>query len=273
MERRHGRASHCVSGMRSRHNGSVDIDSATRELYRVAPSQFTAARDAMAAEARNAGNAELAASLKKLRKPSVGAWLANLLVLEQSSDVERLVNLGSELRAPKRNLEGDQIRRVSKEKANVVSKLVRDAKSKASRAGQSVSSAASEDLATTLEAAFADPHSAESLLGGRLTTGLHYSGLGFGEPTTAGSGTSARDSSSTRRASSKADQIAAKRNLEEAQGDADLADANLAKARQAVRQATQELTRLKSAEVLAVRQSKAAQARVSAVRKRLSRLR
>ena len=82
------------------------------------------------------GQRELAASLKKLRKPSVGAWLANLLVAEQSSDVEQLVDLGAELRIPKRKLEGDQIRRVSKEKGDVVAKLVRDATSKASREGQ-----------------------------------------------------------------------------------------------------------------------------------------
>jgi hypothetical protein len=102
----------------------MELESATSELYRVAPTQFTAARAAMAAEARLAGDPELASALKKLRKPSVGAWLANLLVFEQSSDVGSLVDLGTKLRMPDRKLEGELIRRVSKEKGNAISKLV-----------------------------------------------------------------------------------------------------------------------------------------------------
>jgi hypothetical protein len=92
----------------------MDLENATQELYRVAPAHFTAARDRMAAEARQAGDSDLATSVKKLRKPSVGAWLVNLLVFEQPSDVERLVELGVELRSPKLKLHGEQIRKVSK---------------------------------------------------------------------------------------------------------------------------------------------------------------
>ena len=256
----------------SRHNGSMELKSATQELYRVTPAQFIAARDAMAAEARRAGNPELASSLKKLRKPSVGAWLANLLVREQSSDVEHLVVLGAELRTPTRKLEGQQIRRVSKEKSDAISKLVRDAKSRASRTGQSVSAAAAEELETTLEAAFADPRAAESLLDGRLIGGLHYSGLGFGEQSAAGSPTGTK-STTARHRRSEADQLAAESNLEEAHRAADQADADVAKARQAVAETTRELTRLKSAQALAERRSKAAHAKVSAATKKLSKLR
>jgi hypothetical protein len=251
----------------------MELQGATQNLYRVAPAEFTAARDAMASEARRAGDSELASSLKKLRKPSVGAWLANLLVLEQPGDVERLVELGTELRAPKRNLDGEQIRRVSKAKGEAVSKLVRDARSKASRADQSVSADASEELEATLEAAFADPVAAESLLGGRLTSGLHYSGLGFGAQTAAESPTGTKGSASPRRVRSEADQIAGERDLEEANHEEELADADLASAKEAVAKAAQELSRLKSAETLARQRSKAAQARVSAAKKKLSKLR
>lgn len=239
----------------------------------MAPAKFTAARDAMAAEARKAGHQELAASLKKLRKPSAGAWLANLLVLEQSSDIERLVDLGTELRAPKRKLEGEEIRRVSKEKSDAVSELVRDARSKASRAGHSVSAAASQELEETLEAAFADPQAAESLLEGHLSSGLHYSGLGFGAQTFLAPPTNAKGSASARRAKSEAEQIAAERNLEKVHDEAERADADLETARQALAEAARELTRLKSAEALAVRRSKAAHARVSTTKKKLRKLR
>ncbi len=246
----------------------MDLESATRELYGLVPTRFTAARDAKASEARQAGHPELASSLKKLRRPSVGAWLANLLVLEQSRDVERLIDLGLELRAPKRALEGEQIRRVSREKNEAVSKLVRAARSKASRMGQSVSATAVDELEATLEAAFADPQAAESLLAGSLSSGLHYSGLGFTEQTQTGSPSRTKSSASDRR--SKADQMAAKRNVEKANREAEQADAHVDKARRAVAQAADELTRLKSAEALAVRRSKEAHARAVAAKKKLS---
>ena len=248
--------------------GCMDLESASRELYGLAPSAFTAARDAKASEARKAGRPELASSLKKLRKPSVGAWLANLLVLEQSRDVDRLIDLGVELRAPKHNLEGEQIRRVSKEKGDAISKLVRDARSKASRMGQPVSAAASQDLEATLEAAFADPQAAEVLRGGRLTSGLHYSGLGIVAQPQTGSLPRTKASTSDRSSRSRADQVAAQRDLERANGDVEQADADVVKARRAVAVAADELKRLKSAEAVAVRRSKEAHDRASAAKKK-----
>jgi hypothetical protein len=248
----------------------MDLESATKELYGLTPTEFTAARDAKVSEARQTGCPELASKLKKLRKPSVGAWLANVLVLEQSNEIERLIELGAELRSPERNLEGEQIRRVSKLKGDVVSKLVRDARSRASRTDQPVSAAAVQELEGTLEAAFADPQAAESLRGGRLSRGLHYSGLGFTAQTRYGSASRRKGSASGRRSGSEDDQIAAKRNLEKANRDAEQADAHLARARQAVADATHELTRLKSVEAEAVQRSKEARARASAAEKKIN---
>jgi hypothetical protein len=250
----------------------MDLESASQKLYRVAPSHFTTTRDAMATEARVAGQRELASSLQKLRKPSVGAWLANLLVLEQSSDVEHLIDLGTELQSPERKVEGEQIRRVSKEKGDVITKLVRDARSKASREGQSVSTAASLELEETLEAAFADPQAAKSLLEGRLSSGLHYSGLGFSEQAAAVSTFESKSSASGRRTKS-AEKIAAERNLTKAQHEAEQADNHLERASQAVAKAAEDLTRLESAEAQAVRRSKEAHARASAAKQNLDKLR
>ena len=249
----------------------MDLESATQTLYRIAPARFTSTRDAMATEARDAGQRELASSLRKLRKPSVGAWLANLLVFEQSSDVEQLVHLGAELRSPKRKVERDQIRRVSKDKGDAVSKLVQDARAIASREGQSISEAASLELEATLEAAFADPQAAKSLLGGRLSSGLHYSGLGFGEPAAAGPISDAKSPASARRAKS-AETSAAERNLAKARQDAERADAQSERASQAVSEAAENLTRLESAETQAVQRSKEAHARVSAAQQHLDKL-
>ncbi len=123
------RATEFADRTQTRQTGCMDFEGASEELYRVVPKKFTAARDAKVAEARRMGDAELASSIKKLRKPSVGAWLANLLVLERTDDVQRLIDLGVELRSPTRDLAGEDIRRVSREKADAVDKLARDAKS------------------------------------------------------------------------------------------------------------------------------------------------
>ncbi len=251
----------------------MDLESATHELYGLIPTQFTAARDAKASEARQAGRPELSSSLKKLRKPSVGAWLANILVLEQASDVEGLIDLGVELRAPKHKLEGEQIRRVSKEKGDAVSKLMREAKSKASRMGQPVSAAALQELEGTLEAAFADPRAAEDLRRGHLSRGLHYSGLGFTAPTQTVSPSHTKGPVSTRSSRSKTDLIAAQRNLDKANRKVEQADAAVKKARRAVAAAADELTRLKSTEQLAVRQFKEACDRASVAEKKLGKQR
>jgi hypothetical protein len=251
----------------------MDFESAAQELYRIVPAQFTTSRDKLVAQARQAGQSDFASSLKKIRKPSVGAWLANLLAHEQASEVQNLIELGRELRAPNRRLDGEQIRRVSKEKNDVVSKLVRDAKSKAQQAGQKVSPAASEELEATLEAAFADSQAAERLLAGRLSTGLHYSGLGFEERISTGERISASDAATKLGRKSDSDLAAAERSLKKANDDADRADAELVKAKVAKAEAAKELTRLKSAEALATRESKAAHARVLAAKRRVSQLR
>ena len=50
------------------------------DLYRLAPEDFTAARDAAAKQARADGDRDGAAALKALRRPTVSAWLLNALV-------------------------------------------------------------------------------------------------------------------------------------------------------------------------------------------------
>ena len=125
-------------------------------------------------------------------------------------------------------------------------------------AGQSVSAAAAQELEATLDAAFADPQAAESLLRGRLSSGLRYSGLGFGsEQTATGLPTSTKGSASPVPAKSEAERVAAERNLETAAQEAALADAALEETRHALSNAAMELTRLKADEARAVRRSKA----------------
>ena len=58
----------------------MSIEDVAAELYGLAPEEFTAARNARAKGAKAGGDAELAAQVQSLRKPTAGAWLLNQLV-------------------------------------------------------------------------------------------------------------------------------------------------------------------------------------------------
>lgn len=176
----------------------VDIDRVADELYALAPGEFIAARDERAAAARAAGDAGLAAAIKKLRKPTLTAWMANMVARERRRDIDQLINVGEGLRAAQEQLAGDRLRELSRQRREVVTALTSAAQELARRAGASISGAAADELAGTLEAASADPAAADELRTGRLTSALAYAGTGFGEPpsTVAAGGDRARRSAS-----------------------------------------------------------------------------
>jgi flagellin-like hook-associated protein FlgL len=157
----------------------VDFDDVADDLYGLAPERFTASRDARAGEARAAGDRALAERIKKLRRPTVSAWLGNRLARDRADDIEGLLGLGAELREAQAELSGDELRRLSRRRGQAVAALVAQAKGLARAEGQSVSDAILEEVNATLEAALADRAAAEALRRGRLTGALRYSGLGF----------------------------------------------------------------------------------------------
>ena len=162
-------------------SGDVDLASVAEELYGLPLAQFTATRDARAAQARKAGAQELATAIKGLKKPTTGAWLANLLVRERRAQVGQLLDLGAELRQAQAGLAVDELRRLSQARHKVVSDLRDEARVLAREVGQPVSEAVALELEATLEAALADADAADALRSGRLTTSLRYSGLGLSD--------------------------------------------------------------------------------------------
>jgi len=68
------------------------------ELYQVPLSQFTAARDALVARLKAAGNDSAAAEAKRARKPSVAAWAANQVVWQGREEWARLQAAADALR-------------------------------------------------------------------------------------------------------------------------------------------------------------------------------
>jgi hypothetical protein len=236
----------------------VDFDAVADELYGLMPREFTAARDAYASQARQAGDRSLEEAIKSLRKPSVGAWLANLLAREDPSGIEALFGLGGQLTQAQDRLDGDEIRRLSSEKHEIVAVLLREAQTLARRADQSVSKSATEDLEATLDAAFADQEAAEALRSGRLTGALHYSGLGLADiaPAKSGSGKARSEDGSTPKAKSLRNALAL---AERAQQELELAVAAAQKTHDAVASAEAALQQLKVKAELADRRARDAQ--------------
>ncbi len=156
----------------------MDLAAVADELYGLTPGEFVSARQARAAEAQQAGDRKLGAAIKKLRRPTTGAWLANLLGRQRHDELLQLLELGEEARRAHSKLDAGDLRRLSQQRRQVVAALSHDARRLAGAIGQPVSDTVGRELEDTLEAAFADPDACEAVRSGRLTTALSYSGLG-----------------------------------------------------------------------------------------------
>ena len=76
-------------------------------LYAGSADDFTEARNQAAKQAQDSGDKELAARIKKLKKPSVAAWAVNLLVRRESEQIDSVLGLAEQLRAAAEALDGD----------------------------------------------------------------------------------------------------------------------------------------------------------------------
>ncbi|MFJ8634054.1 hypothetical protein [Streptomyces sp. NPDC093568] len=150
----------------------MDLDTVADELYRLRPEEFTATRAARMAAARTAGDRALADRIGKLRRPSLSAWASNLLVRERHSEVEPLLRLGEGLRQAHHDLDGAQLRELSRQQRVLVSALSRQAGQLAAQAGHPISEAAHHEVESTLRAVLADPEAAREWASGRLVRAL-----------------------------------------------------------------------------------------------------
>ena len=90
-----------------------ELDDVADELYGGPPSVFIEHRDAAAKAARADGDRELAKQITELRKPTVSAWLMNLLVRDDPGFADQVVALGEGLRDAERSLDGPALRELS----------------------------------------------------------------------------------------------------------------------------------------------------------------
>ncbi|MGH3345214.1 MAG: hypothetical protein ACRDPK_20570 [Carbonactinosporaceae bacterium] len=147
-------------------------------LYAAPPAEFVAARDSEVRAARERGDRDAARLLAGLRRPTVSAWLVNLLYQQERAAVEELLGIGEELTEASQRLSGPALQRLSAQRSQVVQTLVGTARRLAADAGVRVSADVAYEVQTTLGAAVADTGVADLVRSGRMLRAVSYAGFG-----------------------------------------------------------------------------------------------
>lgn len=145
------------------------------DLYALPPEGFTAARDAQARQARKDGDPAGAAALAALRRPSVAARAVNALVRQEPDLLAQLLDLGVELAQAQAAGQGDALRALGEQRRALVEAVADRA---AAATGRALGPGARAEVVATLEAALADPPSAQAVRSGRLVRALSFAGFG-----------------------------------------------------------------------------------------------
>ncbi|WP_433518382.1 hypothetical protein ACQP2T_24465 [Nonomuraea sp. CA-143628] len=150
----------------------MDLDEVAGRLYGLPPSEFTAARDAEARAAKDAGEVRLARDIAGLRKPTVSAAAVNRLAREHPDDLGELLTLGRELREAWERHDAEALAELTRRRGELAGRLSRLVRREAG-----LSAAAAAEAEQTLDAAVVDAGAAEEVRRGRLAKPLSYSGF------------------------------------------------------------------------------------------------
>jgi len=156
---------------------AINLDKEIDRLYGLPLDRFTDARDTRIKELRSGGEREAADHLKKARKPTAAAWVANQLARNERMNVRALLTAGDQLRAGQAELmrggKPDELRRAEESERRALTALVDAGR------GLADGDATLRKLESTLRAAAVDPEARELLERGRLTKELSPSGFGL----------------------------------------------------------------------------------------------
>jgi hypothetical protein len=255
----------------------VDLDEVAEELYALPPEDFVAARTAREKQARTDGDRDLAEAVHGLAKPTVVAWLANLLARERRDELAPLLALGADLREASATLAGEDMRRLSQQQHRVVAALVQEARRLAGDAGRPVTETSARGLEETLRAALTDESLSAVLEAGRLTDALQSAGFGTTGSASPGRGRAGGKSAKAAKATkatkpAKGSSAATTEDDEQAERLA-AADRDLAEAETAAAEAAGALEEAEAAVARATRAVDDLEAEVQRLQQEVSRLR
>lgn len=156
----------------------TETDAIAGELYLVPPAGFVAARDELVRRSHAAGDRELARELRSLRRPTLSAWLVNLLARHERAQLERLLAVGRELRDAQTRLDTAQLRRLAGQREHMIADLLDRGHRRAAEAGMQPSEGVLSEVEATLKAALVDLAASSTVLSGRLVRPMSHSGFG-----------------------------------------------------------------------------------------------
>lgn len=153
-----------------------DLLAIADELYGLALPGFTPARDARSKELRSVDK-ELADRVKALRKPSLAAWVVNVLVRHETEQVDQVLAVGTALREAQSSLDGDELRALTRQRRQLTAAVTTRARALAAGLGVKVTSAVADQVEATLTAAMIDEGCAQAVRSGQLVTALAATGV------------------------------------------------------------------------------------------------
>ena len=156
----------------------MTLADAAQQLYALAPGEFVAARDALAADVRRAGDRDLAGRIRRLPRAAPAAWAVDLLARDDAGrGLAGAAALGDRFRAAQ--AEGDRaaLATAADERKAVLAQLLARGRELAEQAGAPLAGPAVVALEQTLRAVVADADAAEAARSGVLVRPLAADGL------------------------------------------------------------------------------------------------
>lgn len=151
-----------------------DLLAVADELYALSPGDFTPARDAKAKELKGT---DLAPRVKALRKPSLAAWVVNLLVRHETEQVEQVLSVGAALRQAQASMSADDLRALTRQRRQLTAAVTTRARALSREHGQKVTEAVADQVEATLTASMVDEGCAAAVRSGLLVTALSATGV------------------------------------------------------------------------------------------------
>ncbi|MFF1540441.1 transposase [Microbacterium sp. NPDC058269] len=133
-------------------------------LYSGPPGAFVSSRKARAGEV----DAEVAARILALRKPSIAAWVVNVFAQERAGRLGAALDLARELREAQEDLDAPALAKLGRERRVLTRKLAQAAGELAASRGERVTPSTLEAVEGSISAAFFDPAAAAAVASGRL---------------------------------------------------------------------------------------------------------
>jgi len=155
--------------------------SIAEELYSLTPGEFTGTRNQWAKQTKAEGDADLAKRISELRKPSVAAWVVNMMMRQQSEQMTQVLDLGASLRQAQADLDGDALRDLTRQRRQLTTAVTHEGRVLAAELGQKVTDSVADQVQDTLHAAMVDEDAASAVRSGMLVGALQATGVGSAE--------------------------------------------------------------------------------------------